>query len=129
MNREAINGFLAGDSDVKVHGLGSAREAIKLLVDERDAAIKQLDEALAALGVEAKKTYAEKRETHTALLNLAAMEDQRDRALALLRDNGDSRRSYCSIVEYPANVKVDECAWELPCWEHRRRALLAEVGG
>lgn len=49
--------------------------------------------------------------------------DQRDRALALLRED-ESGRSACRIF-----FETEPCRRPAePCWEHRARALLAEVG-
>ena len=31
---------------------------------------------------------------------------------------------YCSVIEWPEGLKVDECVWDPPCQEHQRRARL-----
>lgn len=31
---------------------------------------------------------------------------------------------YCAVIEWPEGLKVDECVWNPPCNEHKRRARL-----
>lgn len=58
-----------------------------------------------------------------AVIDYDVTKDQRDRALALLRED-ESGRSACRIF-----FETEPCRRPAePCWEHRARALLAEVG-
>lgn len=34
--------------------------------------------------------------------------------------------TYCPVIQWPEGLLVDECTWEPPCDEHRRRGLLPE---
>ena len=111
------------------------RDALALLVAraERDAAIKRAEEAERQLAA-----VMEMRERDAPLwdrmgdvakkllgTNTVKLLDQRDRALALLRDAiiGRCRHFYAHGWEYSG-----PCAEDPTCPEHRRRALLAEVG-
>ena len=106
------------------------RDALALLVAraERDAAIKRAEEAERQLAA-----VMEMRERDAPLwdrmgdvakkllgTNTVKLLDQRDRALALLREVKWSKTC--------AHEGDGPCPWPEPCREHRRRALLAEVG-